>query len=188
LNKRYKEFGITNTELDNWFTKLMDNRRKVEAGQAPKIEDCLLPFKISIGMPQVEATLVGIKQRKEEEERQRHADLANLKFRLREIGRYLRRKRFNAEAKEDPVLILQELGVISPTGLPQGPAKGEWGSSGLSGKFEYKWPMKDFVDMIGRRHSYSDIKSWVNWQAIYPLLQMAQEQLQAEVKRTKSKT
>ncbi len=143
---------------------------------------------ISRGMPQVETTLVGIKKRKEEEERQRHADLANLKFRIKEIGRYLHRKRFNAEAKEDPILILQELGVISPTGFHQGLAKGDWRANWPYGKFQYKPPIRDFVDMVGRRHSYSDIKSWVNWQAIYPLLQMSQEQLQAEVKRTKSKT
>ncbi len=189
LNKRYKGFGITNMELDNWFTKLMDNRRKVEAGQALTLEDYMLPTMISIGMPQVEATLVGIKKRKEEDERQRHADLANMKFRLKEIGRYLHRKRFNAEAKEDPILILQELRVISPIGFHyQGPAKGVWESNGLSGKSEYKPPIKVFVDMVGKTHSYSDIKSWVNWQAIYPLLQMAQEQLQAEAKRLKSKT
>jgi hypothetical protein len=139
-------------------------------------------------MPRLEATLKGIKQRKEEEERQRHADLANLKFRLKEIGRYLHRKRFNAEAKEDPILILQELGIISPTGFYQRPAKGNWVSNWPYGKFQYKPPIRDFVDMVGRRHSSLAIKGWVNWQAIYPLLQMAQEQLQAEVKRTKSKT
>ena len=72
-----KEFGNKNTGLDNWFTKLMDNRRKVEAGQAMTIVDYMLPTMISLGMPQVEATLVGIKQRKEEEERQRHADFGN---------------------------------------------------------------------------------------------------------------
>jgi len=142
-----------------------------------------------MGMPQVEATLVGIKKRKEEEERQWHADLGNLKVRLKEIGYYLRRKRFDAAAKEDPILILQELRVISPMGFHyQGPAKGVWESNGLSGKFEYKPPIKDFVDMVGKTHSYSDIKGWVSWQAIHPLLRMAQEQLQAEVKRLESKT
>ena len=188
LNKRYKGFGITNIKLENWLAEIREYRRKVEAGQALTIEDYMLPTMISLGMPQVEATLVGIKQRKEEEERQRHADLANLRFRLKEIGRYLHRKRFNAEVKEDPVLILQELGIIWPTGFYQRLAKGAWVSNWPYGKFQYKPPMGDFVDMVGRRHSYSDIKSWVNWQAIYPLLQMAQEQLQAEVKRMKSKT
>ncbi len=188
MDKRYKGFGIRNAELENWLAELMDNRRKVEAGQALTLEDYMLPTMISISMPQVEATLVGIKKRKEEDERQRHADLANLKFRLREIGRYLHRKRFNTEAKEDPVLILQELGIISPIGSYQKPAKGDWVSNWPYGKFQYKPPIRDFVDMVGRRHSYSDIKSWVNWQAIYPLLQMAQEQLQAEARRTKSKT
>ena len=139
-------------------------------------------------MSRLEITLVGIKEKKEMEERQRHADLVNLKFRLKEIGRYLHRKMFNAEAKEDPILILQELGIISPTGFYQRPTKGNWVSNWPYGKFQYKPPVRDFVDMVGRSHSYSDIKSWVNWQAIYPLLRMAQEQLQAEVKRTKSKT
>jgi len=189
MNKRYQEFGITNTEIENWFAKLRDDRRKVEAGQALTMADYLLhSLTIPWGMPRLEATLVGIKQRKEEEERQRHADLVNLKFRLKEIGRYLRRKRFDAAAKEDPFLILQELGIISPTGSYQRPAKGVWVSNWPYGKFQYKPPIRDFVDMVGRRHSYSDIKSWVNWQAIYPLLQMAQEQLQAEVKRLEIKT
>ena len=111
-----------------------------------------------MGMPQVVATLVGIKKRKEEEERQWHADLGNLKVRLKEIGYYLRRKRFDTAAKEDPILILQELRVISPMGFHyQGPAKGVWESNGLSGKFEYKPPIKDFVDMVGKTHSYSYI-------------------------------
>ena len=189
LNKRYQGFGIRNTELENWLAELWGHRKKVEAGQDLTMEDYLLhSLTIPWGMSRLEATLEGIKQRKEEEERQRHADLANLKFRLKEIGRYLHRKRFNAEAKEDPFLIIQEFGIISPTGSYQRPAKGDWVSNWPYGKFQYKPPIRDFVDMVGRRHSYSAIKSWVNWQAIYPLLQMAQEQLQAEVKRTKSKT
>jgi len=188
LNKRYKGFGITNIKLENWLAEIRKYQRKVEAGQKLTLEDYTLPLMISIGMPQVEATLEGIKQRKEQEERQRHADIANLRFRLKEIGRYLQRKRFNAEAKEDPFLILQELGIISPSDSYQRPAKGDWVSNGPYGKFQYKPPIRDFMDMVGRRHGYSAIKGWVNWQAIYPLLQMAQEQLQAEVKRTKSKT
>ena len=69
MNKRYKEFGITNTEIENWFAKLRDNRRKVEAGQALTMADYLLhSLTIPWGMPRLEATLVGIKQRKEEEE------------------------------------------------------------------------------------------------------------------------
>lgn len=189
MNKRYKEFGITNTELENWFAKLRDNRRNVEAGQALTMADYLLhSLTIPWGMPRVESTLTGIKQRKEEEERQRHADLANLKFRLKEVGHYLRRKRFDEATKEDPILILQQLGVISPTGFHQGLAKGDWRANGPYGRFEYKPPIKDFVDMVGKPHRYSDIKMWVNWQAIYPLLQMAHEQLQAEVKRLESKT
>jgi len=189
MDKRYKGFGIRNTELENWLAELWGHRKKVEAGQDLTMENYLLhSLTIPWGMQRLEATLVGIKQRKEEEERQRYVDLANLKFRLKEIGRYLHRKRFNAEAKEDPFLILQELGIISPTGSYQSLAKGAWVSNWPYGKFQYKPPIRDFVDMVGRGHSYSDIKSWANWQAIYPLLRMAQEQLQAEVKRTKSKT
>ena len=188
MNKRYKELGVANTELENWFAKLMDNRRKVEAGQALPMEDYFLPLIISIGMPQVESTLIRIKAKKEEEERQRKANIAKLKLRLKEIGRYLHRKRFNAEAKEDPILILQQLGVISPTGFHQGLAKGDWRVNWLYGRFEYKPPIINFVDMVGKPHSYSDIKTWVNWQAIYPLLQMAHEQLQAQVNRLENKT
>ncbi len=139
-------------------------------------------------MPRLEATLIRIKEKKEEEERQRKANIAKLKIRLKEVGHYLRRKRFDEATREDPILILQQLGVISPTGFYQRPTKGNWVSNWPYGKFRYKPPIKDFVDMVGKLHSYSDIKSWVNWQAIYPLLQMAQEQLQAEVRRTKSKT
>ena len=188
LNKRYQEFGIRNTELENWLAELQGHRKKVEAGQALTMADYLLhSLTISWGMQRLEATLTGIKERKEMEERQRHANIAKLKFRLKEIGRYLHRKRFNAEVKEDPFLILQELGIISPTGFHQGLAKGVWVSNWPYGKFQYKPPVRDFVDMVGKPHSYSDIKSWVNWQAIYPLLRIAQEQLQAEIKRTKSK-
>ena len=154
MNKRYKEFGITNTEIENWFAKLRDNRRNVEAGQALTMADYLLhSLTIPWGMPRLEATLTGIKERKEEEERQRKANIAKLKFRLKEIGRYLHRKRFNAEAKEDPILILQQLGVISPTGSYQRPAKGNWVSNWPYGKFQYKPPIKDFVDIVGKRHS-----------------------------------
>ncbi len=189
LNKRYQGFGITNTEIENWLAELQGHRRKVEAGQSLIMADYILhSLTISWGMQRLEATLVRIKQKKESEEKQRQADLANLKFRLKEIDRYLHRKRFNAEAKEDPLLILQQLGIISPRGSYQRPAKGDWVSNWPYGRFEYKPPIIDFVDMVGRRHSYTDIKSWVNWQAIYPLLQLAQEQLQAEVERTKSKT
>ena len=79
--------------------------------------------------------------------------------------------------------------MISPLGFHyQEPAKGVWESNGLSGKFEYKPPIKDFVDMVGKRHSYSDIKGWGSWQAIHPLLRIAQEQLKAELKRLESKT
>jgi len=190
MDKRYEGFGIRNTELENWLADLWGHRKKVEAGQELTIENCLLySFVIPLGMSRLEATLTGIKEKKEEAERQRNVNLGKLKGRLKEIGYYLRRKRFDAAAKEDPILILQELRVISPTGFYyQGPAKGVWELNGLSGKFEYKPPIKDFVDMVGKPHSYSDIKRWVSWQAIHPLLQMAQEHLQEEVKRTKSKT
>ena len=189
MNKRYKEFGNKNTELEDWFAKLMDNRRKVEAGQTLTMADYILhSLTIPWGMPQVEATLIQIKEKKEGEERQRKANISKLKLRLKEISHYLRRKRFDEATKEDPILILQQLGVISPTGFHQRLAKGHWRANWPYGRFEYKPPIEDFVDMVGKRHRYSDIKSWVNWQAIYPLLQMAQEQLQAEVKRTKSKT
>ena len=189
MDKRYKGFGIRNTELENWLAELWGHRKKIEAGQTLTFEiSVLLPLKIAISMPQVESTLIRIKEKKEEEERQRKANIAKLKLRLKEVCHYLRRKRFNAEAKEDPFLILQELGIISPTGSYQRPAKGDWVSNWPYGKFQYKPPIRDFVDMVGKTHSYSDIKSWVNWQAIYPLLQMAQEQLQAEVKILESKT
>jgi hypothetical protein len=165
----------------------MDNRRKVAAGQALPIEDYILPVMISIGMPQVETTLAEIKKKKEEEKRQRSIELGKLKFRLKEVAHYLRRTRFYAATKEDPVLILQQLRVISPTGFGQIPAKGSWESNWLPGKLEYKPPIRDFVDMGGKPHSYSEIKMWVNWQAIYPLLQMAHGQLQAAIKKLEDK-
>ena len=139
-------------------------------------------------MPGVESTLIQIKEKKEEEERQRKANLDKLKLRLKEVGHYLRRKRFDTETKEDPVLILQQLGMISPRGFPLGLAKGDWGANGPHGRFEYKPPIRDFVDMVGKPYRYSDIKTWVNWQSIYPLLETAQERLQAEVKKLESKT
>ena len=189
MNKRYKVFGVRNTELENWLAELREHRRKVEAGQELTWKNCLLhSLTIPWGMPRLEATLTGIIERKEEEERQRNAKLSKLKVRLNKIGYYLRRKRFDAAAKEDPILILQELGVISPTGFHQGSAKGEWGSSGLSGKFEYKPPVKDFVDIAGKTHYYSDIKTWASWEAAHPLLRIVQERLQAEIERTQKKT
>jgi len=166
----------------------MDNRRKVEVGQALTIADHILRIVISIDMPQVESTLIRIKEKEQEEDRQRKANLVKIKLRLKEIGHYLRRKRFDEATKEDPILILQQLGVISATGFPLGLAKGNWRSNGPYGKSKYKPPIEDFVDMVGKPHRYSGIKMWVNWQAIYPLLQMAHEQLQAEVKRLESKT
>jgi predicted transcriptional regulator len=188
LNKRYKEFGITNTELGDWFTKLMANRKKVEAGHALTMDDYILPVIISIGMPRIETTLAEIKKKKEEEKKQRNIELGKLKARLKGISYYLRRKRFDAEAKEDPIVILQQLKVISPTGFYLGPVQGSWESNGLDGKTEYKPPIRDFVDMGGKPHSHSEIKMWLNWQAIYPLLQMAHEPLQAAVNRLESKT
>jgi hypothetical protein len=139
-------------------------------------------------MPEVKSTLIRSKEEKEEEERRRKANLGELKLRLKEISYYLRRKRFDAEAKEDPILILQQLGVISLTGFHLGLAQGSWGSNGPDDKSEYKPPIIDFVDMGGKPHSYSDIKTWVNWQAIHPLLQMAHEQLQAKIERLQGKT
>ena len=189
LNEQYQEFGITNTEIENWLAELQGQRKKVEAGQDLTMADYILhSLTIPWGISRLEVTLIRIREKEEEEERQLKANINKLKFRLKEIGRYLHRKRFNEATKEDPILILQQLGVISPTRFHQGLAKGNWVSNWPYGKFQYKPPIRDFVDMVGRRHSYSDIKRWVNWQAIYPLLQMAQEQLQSEVKRTKSKT
>ena len=139
-------------------------------------------------MPSLETNLAEIQKKKEEEKRQRNIELGKLKARLKGISYYLRRKRFDAEAKEDPILILQQLGVISLTGFHLGSVQGSWESNGLDGKTEYKPPIRDFVDMGGKPHSHSEIKMWVNWQAIYPLLQMAHEQLQIAVKRLESKT
>jgi hypothetical protein len=188
MNKRYKEFGATNAELDNWSAQLMDNRRRVEAGQARTADYSLLPLTIGIGMWEVKSMLAEIQMKKEEEQKQRNIEIAKLKARLKRISYYLQRKRFDAAAKEDPIVILQQLGVISPTGFYLWPAQGSWESNGLDGKTEYKPPIRDFVDMGGKPHSYSEIKMWVNWQAIYPLLQMAHEQLQTAVKRLESKT
>ncbi len=183
MNKRYKEFGVTNEKLENWYARLTDDRKKVEAGQVVPIEDWLLPTMISIGMPQLETTLAEIKKEKEEEKRQRNFELGKLKVRLKGINYYLRRNRFDAAAKEDPLLILQKLEVISPIGFPLGPAKGSWESNWLYGKLEYKPPTRNFVDIVGKTHSNRDIQTWVNWQAIYPLLQAAHQQLQTAVKR-----
>jgi 23S rRNA pseudoU1915 N3-methylase RlmH len=182
INKRYKGFGINNEQLDNWMAELSEDRRKIEAGKQPeKLWE--LSFSITFDMSSLERELAEIQKKKEEEKKQRNIELGRLKAKLKEISYYLRRKRFDAAAKEDPIVILQQLGVISPTGFYLWPAQGSWESNGLDGKTEYKPPIRDFVDMSGKPHSYSDIKMWVNWQAIYPLLQMVHEQLQAEVKR-----
>ena len=95
MNKRYKEFGITNTEIENWLAELWGHRKKVEAEQALTMVDYPLHIlTIPWGMPRLEATLTGNKEKKEEEERQRKANIAKLKLRLKEIGHYLHRKRF----------------------------------------------------------------------------------------------
>ena len=187
VDKGYKGFGINNKELENWLAELSKDRKKVENGQQPE-KLWLHKIFIPINMPLLETNLAEIKKKKEEEKRQRNIELGKLKARLNGISYYLRRKRFDAEAKEDPIVILQQLKVISPTGFYLGPVQGSWESNGLDGKTEYKPPIRDFVDMGGKPHSHSEIKVWVNWQAIYPLLQMAHEQLQAAVKRLESKT
>ena len=187
MNNKYKGFGINNEQLKNWMAELSEDRRKIEAGKQP---EKLWEVSISIifDMSSLERELAEIQKKKEEEKKQRNIELGRLKAKLKEISYYLRRKRFDAAAKEDPIVILQQLGVISPTGFYLGPVQGSWESNGLDGKTEYKPPIRDFVDMGGKPHSYSEIKMWVNWQAIYPLLQMAHEQLQAAVKRLESKT
>jgi predicted transcriptional regulator len=187
VDKGYKGFGINNKELENWLADLSEDRKKVENGQQPE-KLWLHKIFIPINMPLLETNLAEIKKKKEEEKRQRNIELGKLKDRLKGISYYLRRKRFDAEAKEDPILILQQLGVISLTGFHLGPVQGSYESNGLDGKTEYKPPIRDFVDMGGKPHSHSEIKMWVNWQALYPLLQMAHEQLQAAVKRLESKT
>jgi hypothetical protein len=187
VDKGYKGFGINNKELENWLAELSKDRKKVENGQQPeKLWE--LSISITLGMWSLETNLAEIKKKKEEEKRQRNIELGKLKARLTEINYYLRRKRFDAAAKEDPILILQQLKVISPTGFYLGPVQGSWESNGLDGKTEYKPPIRDFVDMGGKPHSHSEIKMWVNWQVLYPLLQMAYEQLQTAVKRLESKT
>ena len=187
VDKGYKGFGINNKELENWLAELSKDRKKVENGQQPE-KLWLHKIFIPINMPLLETNLAEIKKKKEEEKRQRNIELGKLKARLNGISYYLRRKRFDAEAKEDPIVILQQLKVISPTGFYLGPVQGSWESNGLDGKTEYKPPIRDFVDMGGKPRSHSEIKMWVNWQAIYPLLQMAHEQLQTAVKRLESKT
>jgi hypothetical protein len=187
VDKGYKGFGINNKELENWLTELSKDRKKVENGQQPE-KLWLHKIFIPINMLLLETNLAEIKKKKEEEKRQRNIELGKLKARLNGISYYLRRKRFDAEAKEDPIVILQQLKVILPTGFYLGPVQGSWESNGLDGKTEYKPPIRDFVDMGGKPHSHSEIKVWVNWQAIYPLLQMAHEQLQTAVKRLESKT
>jgi len=186
MDKRYKEFGIQNNQLENWLAELGECRRKIEAGQQPE-KLWLLQIVIPISMPWLQTTLAEIKKEKEEKERQRNIELGKLKARLKEISYYLRRKRFDAAAKEDPILILQKLGVISPTGFDQRPVKGGWESNWPPGRLEYKPPTRYFVDIVGKTHSYLDIKTWVNWQAIHPLLKTANEKIQTEIKRTQSK-
>jgi hypothetical protein len=182
MNKTYKGFGINTEQLENWLAELSEERRKIETGKQPE-KLWLLQFTITLDMPSLERKLAQIQMKKEEERKQRNIELGKLKAMLKRISYYLRRKRFDAEAKEDPILILQQLGVISLTGFHLGLTQGSWESNGLDGKTEYKPPIRDFVDMGGKPHSYSEIKMWVNWQAIYPLLLMAHEQLQTAVKR-----
>ena len=187
VNKGYKEFGINNEQFENWLAELSEERRKIEAGKQPE-KLWLLQFTITLDMPALERKLAEIQMKKVEEKKQRNIELGKLKARLKEINYYLRRKRFDAAAKEDPILILQKLGVISPTGFDLSPTKGSWEFNWLSGKLEYKPPTRNFADKFGKMYSYHDIQTWVNWQTIYPLLQIAYEQLQAEFKRLENKT
>ena len=69
VNKKCKEFGITNTEIENWLAELWGHRKKVEAGQELTVaEDVLHILTIPWGIQRLETTLVGIKDKKEEEE------------------------------------------------------------------------------------------------------------------------
>ena len=172
VNKGYKEFGITNTELDNWLTQLMEKRRRIEAGQVLTIDDILLRTFISIGMPGVESTLIQIKEKKEEEakkakenerqaairkkeqkqiERKRKMDKGReLRACIKQINYYLGRKELREG--EDPVLILQQLQIVQPVeGLrflkvSSKPVKGDWLRDKWSGKPKYSPPLHDFID------------------------------------------
>jgi len=182
MNKGYKGFGINNKQFENWLAELSEERGKIDAGKQPD-KLWLLKLTITLDMTSLERKLTEIQMKNEEEKKQRNIELGKLKVRIKGINYYLRRKRFDAESKEDPIIILQQLGVISLTGFHLGLAQGSWGSNRIGDKTEYKPPIRDFVDMSGKPHSYSEIKMWENWQATYPLLQMAHEQLQTAVKR-----
>ncbi|MFC1861181.1 hypothetical protein ACFLYL_02740 [Chloroflexota bacterium] len=172
LNKRYKEFGITNTEIENWLAEIREYQRKVEAGQELTLEDYLLPDMISLDMWHVEATLVEIKQRKEEEaksakenerqaairkkeqeqiERKRKIDKAGeLRACLKPINHYLGRKYLREG--EDPVLILQQLQIVQPVEgsmflkVSDKPVKGYWLRDRWSGQLKYRPPFHAFID------------------------------------------
>ncbi len=173
LNKRYQGFSITNTEIENWLAELQGHRRKVEAGQDLTMADYLLhSLTIPWGMQRLEATLVGIKQKKEEEaksakenerqaairkkeqeqiERKRKMDkVRELQACLKPINRYLGRKEL--KEGEDPVLTLQQLQIVQPVEgvrflkVSDKPVKGCWVRDRWSGKLKYSPPVHDFID------------------------------------------
>jgi len=185
VNKRYKGFGITNTEIENWLAEIREYQRKVEAGQELTLEDYLLPTTISLGMWHVEATLVEIKQRKEEEaksakenerqaairkkeqeqiERKRKMDkVRELRACLKPINHYLGRKWLREG--EDPVLILQQLQIIKPVEgvrflkVSDKPVKGCWQRDRWSGQVNYLPPMRDFVDYGANILRWSEVSN-----------------------------
>ena len=183
VNKGYKEFGISNTELDNWLTQLMEKRRRIEAGQVLTIDDILLPTFILIGMPGVESTLIQIKEKKGGEakkakenerqaairkkeqkqiERKRKMDKGReLRACIKQINYYLGRKELREG--EDPVLILQQLQIVQPVEgsiylkISDKSAKGYWARDSWPGKPKYNPPMRDFVNYGANIQRWSNI-------------------------------
>jgi hypothetical protein len=181
LNKKYKEFGMNEVKLENWLVDLSEDRKKVEEGKSEQL--WLLRITIILEMPPLEQKLAEITKKKEDREKQRDIELGKLKSRIREINYYLGRKRFDADSKEDPILILQKLGILTSLRFDLGLTEGHWEVNQLSGKSEYQPPTGTFLDMDIKSHTYAEIKMWLSWQDIDPLLRIAHEKLQVEFKR-----
>jgi hypothetical protein len=182
LNQKYKEFSMNEVKLENWLAELSEDRKKVEGGNYP-VQLLSVRIAIIFEMPTLEQKLEEINKKKEEAEKQRDIELSKLKSRIKDIDYYLGRKRFDAASKEDPILILQKLGILTSLGFDPGPTEGHWELNQLSGKSEYQPPTGVFLDMDIKAHNYSEIKMWLSWQNIYPLLRIAHEKLQGEFKR-----
>lgn len=127
-------------------------------------------------------------EEKREKDKQIKLMAAELKDKIKVIDHYLGRKRLNEN--EDPVLILQEIGVIQSVTSYNNPATGSWIHSRLGGGKVYIPPYGHFLDVNGQFHADSEVRKWISWPAVRHLLRYAKtrivEDLQSLSKSTTS--